>query len=190
MAAGSPLLWLACGLGVAAVGVLRQAWSRPRRHAARVALGWALLLAAVIAGGRQDGAWGISVAALATMAAAVAALALAAATAPPERRAPPRRDATTTPVADRAFGRRLVTFLLVIPGGFAAAMAVSLGAEALATMSGWAEADAIVAAVYMVPLAWAGLATALLMQADRRHQLATLLACGLVAAPLLLVGAG
>jgi hypothetical protein len=77
MEAGSVLLWLACATGAGGVGVLRYAWALPRRSSAANTAGWLLLLASVIFGWSQGGAWGVAVAALVTTAAAFVALTVA-----------------------------------------------------------------------------------------------------------------
>ena len=76
MGGASPLLWLAAAFGVAGVGVLRLAWSLPRRSATWNAAGWGLLFASAIGAGLAEGAWGIAVAAMVTMGAATVALAV------------------------------------------------------------------------------------------------------------------
>lgn len=192
MESGTFLLWCACALGVGAVAVLRYAWALPRRVAAANAAGWLLVVASVVCGALYAGAWGISVAALVTTAAACMALAVAGATSPRGRAAPVKERSGTGAQArqGRAIGRRVTTFLLVMPGAFLAALALGLAMRGLGTMLGWGEADAIVAALFTVPLAWAVLAVVLLMQAQRRGQAFTLLGCALASVPFMLTGFG
>ncbi|WP_448662570.1 hypothetical protein ACG3SL_18185 [Sphingomonas sp. CJ20] len=188
---GAAILWLACAMGAGAVGVLRHAWALPHRSTGWNTLGWALMVASVVAGWQAAGAWGVSVAALVTTGAAFVALAVAGLRAPPARAAASNRRVGMLPQPGepRRIGRRVATFLLVIPGGLIAALALCLAVRTLGLWSGWGEANAVVAALYTVPLVWAGLATALLMQARRRTQIATLLACVAAGAPFLIPGA-
>lgn len=192
MAAGSSLLWLACVMGAGGVGVLRYAWAMPRRVATANAAGWLLLLASVICAWHYAGAWGVSIAALVTTAAAFFALAVAGATSPTGRAPVPRQrnGSAATQDENRAIGRRVATFLLVMPGGCIAAIALGIAMRSIGTLLGWGEANANVAAVFAVPLVWAILAVVLLMQAHRRSQSLTLLGCALASAPFLLTGLG
>lgn len=192
MAGDAALLWVAGALGAGGVVALRYAWSQPQRSAALNALGWAALVASTWCGWRHSGAWGVSIAALVTMAAAFVALAIAAARSPQGRAASPNRRAGMLPPPGepRRIGRRFATFLLVVPGGFVASVALCLAVRALGLLLGWHEANANVAALYTVPLASAVLATLLLMQARRRSQITTLLACTLAGTPFLLTGLG
>lgn len=192
MADGEAMLWLAAALGVGGVGALRSAWSRPQRSAPINGLGWAALAASAMVGWHHSGAWGVSIAALAAMAAAFVALAVAAARAPAGRAASPNRRAGMLPQPGepRHIGRRVATFLLVVPGGFLASIALCLSVRALGMLLGWGEANANVAALFTVPIAWAVIVTLLLMQASRRSQYTTLLACALAGMPFLLTGLG
>ncbi|HEX8486478.1 hypothetical protein [Sphingomonas sp.] len=189
---GSALLWVAGALGAGAVGVLRYAWSQPRRVRALNVVAWAMLLGALLCGGWLEGAWGISIVSLAIIGAAFVSLAIAGIRSPSGRRVQSDRRSgmTPQPAAPRRVGRRFATFLLVMPGGLAASIALGLAMRGSGMALEWGEANANVAALYTVPLAWAMLATIVLMQADRRRQIATLLACGLVGVPFLLTGFG
>ncbi|MBB5710502.1 hypothetical protein [Sphingomonas xinjiangensis] len=190
MNGGAALLWLACGLGVAAVGVLRFAWSLPHRSAAWNSAGWAALAACVLCGGWSAGAWGVSVAALCTMAAAFAVLAVAGWRAPPGKATGSNRRMGMLPEpGEPHIGRRLVTFLLVMPGGLLAALAIALAVRGSGLALGWGEANANVGGLFAVPLAWGVLCTILLMQA-RRGQAITLLVCGVAGAPFIVGGMG
>ncbi|GAA0733416.1 hypothetical protein [Sphingomonas japonica] len=186
------LLWLAAALGVAGVAALRYAWTLPRRSTGWNAVAWLLIAASVACGWRMGGAWGVSVAALATTAAAFAMLAAAGIGAPPGRTAASVRWAGMLPQAGepRRIGRRIATFLIVIPGGFVIAIVLGIAMRGVATASGWGEANANVAALFTVPLGWAVLVTTLLMQGERRGQLLTLSACAAAGAPFLLTGLG
>lgn len=188
MAASPLLLWLACGLGAGAVGVLRHAWALPQRSVGLNAAGWGLIIVSIVVGWHHGGAWGVSVAALTTTAAAFVALTIAGLSSPAGRASPSRRRAGMLPQngEPRRIGRRVGTFLLVIPGGFLAALALAIAARELALRLGAWEADANVIAFFVVPLGWALLTTALLMLDRRRNQLITLLACGITCTPFIL----
>lgn len=191
MGEASPLLWAAAALGVAAVGVLRFAWSLPKRSAGWNAAGWALLAASAIAAGQAEGAWGIAVAGLVTMAAAAILLAVAGASAPPGRTAPSNRRVGMLPEAGepRRIGRRVGTFALVILGGLAASISLALGVRGLGDLLGWHEANSNALALFTVPLAWGILASVMLMQTRRRSQWAILAVCGLPLVPVVFTGA-
>ncbi|WP_156141030.1 hypothetical protein [Sphingomonas sp. 37zxx] len=179
-------------LGVGGVAALRYGWSQPKRSAAINALGWAALIASVGSGWLDSGAWGVAVAALVTMTAAFTALAIAAARSPQGRAASPSRRAGMLPPPGepRRIGRRVATFVMVVPGGFFASVALALSVRGFGMWLGWGEANANVAALYTVPITWAMLATALLMQTRRRSQITTLLACMLAAIPFVPTGLG
>src|SRR5690348_15659456 len=116
MNGAAPLLWLAAAFGVAGVGVLRFAWSLPRRSAVANAAGWGLLSAAAIGAAVAEGAWGVAVATIAAMATAMVALAVAGARAPQGRATASNRRVGMLPEGGepRRIGRRLGTFGLVI----------------------------------------------------------------------------
>lgn len=185
------LLWLAGALGIAAIGLLRFAWSLPHRSIGWNAAAWATMAGSALCGWWSAGAWGVSVAALCTMAAAFVTLAVAGWRAAPGRAAGSNRRTGMLPEPGepRRVGRRLVTFLLVIPGGLLASLAVALAVRGLGLALGWGEANANVSGLFAVPLAWSIVCTLLLMQ-TRRGQAATLLVCGLAGAPFLLKGVG
>jgi hypothetical protein len=188
---GDALLGPAALLGAVAVGVLRYAWSLPHRSAAWNGLGWVALLGSVAAGWASAGAWGVSVAGLATIAVAFVALAIASTEASNTPSRPSNRRVNMLPQdgEPRRIGRRVVTFLLVIPAAMLVSIALAVATRGLGGLLGWDEANAIVVALYVVPLGWAVLATILLMQSRRSSQLITLAACTLAATPFLL-GAG
>jgi hypothetical protein len=192
MAAGMSWLWVACSLGAVAVAVLRYAWSLPRRSTGWNGAGWAILIASVLSGWQGGGAWGVSVAALVTMGAASIALAAAGLSAPKRGPKPSDRGAGMLPPRGepRRIVRRVITFLLVIPGGLAASIGLGFVMRDLGSASHWSEANANVAALYTVPIAWGVLAVILLMQVRRLSQLVTLLACALASAPFLLANVG
>ncbi len=191
MSEASPLLWLAVALGVAGVGVLRFAWSLPRRSTTWNAAGWGLLLAGIVGAAQADGAWGISVAALFAMAAATIALAVAGARAPAGRTTASNRRVGMLPegTEPRRIGRRFGTFGLVIIAGFIVSVGLAAAVRGLGGLLGWHEANSNALALFTAPLAWAVLSTVLLMQTRRRSQVLTLVLCSLPALPVLLTGA-
>ena len=191
MGAGSPLVWLAAALGVAGVGVLRFAWSLPRRSAGWNAAGWSLLLASAIGAALAEGAWGVSISAILAMGAATVALAVAGARSPRGRVAASNRRVGMLPEGrePRRIGRRLGTFALVILAGAVVSVGLAAAIRGLGGMLGWHEANANALALFTVPLAWATVSTVLLMQTSRRGQFLTLALCGLPLAPVLLTGA-
>lgn len=184
------LLAIAIALGVAGIVVLRLGWARATRSWSLNAAGWTLLAGSSLAAGIAEGAWGVSVAALCTMAAAAVALAAAAVmSAPSKGSASTRRvNMLPEPGEPRHVGRRVLTFLLTVAGGFAASLALSVALRALALALGRGEANANTLAFLAVPLVWGILATVLLMQKGRRAQIATLLCVSLPAWPVLLWG--
>lgn len=191
MEAGAPLLWPAYLAGVGAVGVLRLGWGLPHRSTAWNGAGWGLLLAALLWSGYQAGAWGVSVTTLVTTGAAFVALAVAGLRSPRGRGTAANRRAGMLPQSGEPWqiGRRVATFLLVIPGGCAASVLFGMGMRGLGMLLGWGEANANVAAFYAVPVGWALLATLMLMQARRRDQIATLAVSALAGVPFLVIGA-
>lgn len=190
MGAASPILWLSVALGAAGVGVLRYAWSLPRRSPATNGIGWALLALSLSGAGATDGAWGVSVAALGAMLAAFVLLAVAGIRAPARRAKASNRRVGMLPEQGepRRIGRRVGTFLLTIVAGFAVSIGLGLAVRGLGDLLGWSEANANVLALYTVPLAWSALVFALLMQQTRRSQVLTLLACCVPVVPVLLSG--
>lgn len=191
MGEASPLLWLAVAFGVAGVGVLRFAWSLPKRSATGNAAGWGLLFAAAIGAALADGAWGMSVAAILAMATAMIALAIAGARSPAGRAAASNRRVGMLPegTEPRRIGRRLGTFGLVMIAGFVVSVGLAAAMRGLGGLLGWDEANANALALFTVPLAWAVLCTVLLMQTRRRDQIVTLVLCALPTLPVLLSGA-
>lgn len=180
------LLAAAAAASIAAVGVLRLAWSRPRRSIALNSLGWAALLFASVLAGVHSGAWGISIVALFAMAAALLWLAHAALRSPvsPGAKGSNRR-VRMLPEGDEPLhlGRRVVTFLLVAVAAALVSTAIAIGVRALVLFVGGAEADANVMALVSMPLAWTALSYALLMKDTRAAQLRLLLiwaAAGLI----------
>lgn len=186
-----PLVWIAAALGVAGVAMLRFAWSLPRRSAGWNSVGWAALGGAAVTAAMGDGAWGVSVASLFAMGAACAALSIAGLRSPPGRATASKQRVGMLPEAGepRRIGRRLGTFALVIVVGFAVSVGLAVAVRGLGDLLGWSEANSNAIALFTAPLAWAVLATILLMQTRRRSQIATILLCSLPLLPVLLTGA-
>jgi hypothetical protein len=185
------LIWAGAIGGALGIALLRFAWSRKQRSHAFNAAGWALLLAGVWLGGAAAGAWGIAMVSLAAIGAACIALAIAGARSPPGRTKASSRRVGLLPEKGepRRIGRRAVTFLLTIVGGFAVSVGLGLAVRGLGGLLGWSETNANVVALYTVPVAWSLLIFALLMQERRRSQIVTLAVCALPVLPVLISGA-
>lgn len=185
-------LWLGCALGLAGIALLRVAWSHRRRSAALNALGWAALAASIAAAWKADGAWGVAVAAIWTMGAAFLFLAAAGMTSRPGRAKASNRRVGLLPEGDepRRIGGRILTFVIVVFGGLAASIGLAVAIRGAGGVLGWSDANANALSLFAMPIVWAVLATALLMQHRRRSQVTTLLACGLAALPFLMTGTG
>ena len=192
MGGAAAMTWLGAVLAVAGLALLRFAWSRPRRSRGLNCLGWGALGAAALLAWQGDGAWGVALAAMFAMAAALVLLAAAGARSPPGRAKTSDRKAGMLPEAGepRRIGGRILTFLIVVIGGLFASIALAIALRGLGGLLGWNEANANALAFFAIPLAWAALASILLMQARRRSQIATLAACAAAAFPFLLTGAG
>jgi hypothetical protein len=191
MAGAAPLLWFAAALGAAGIAALRFAWSLPRRSAAWNSAGWSLLLVSAAGAGIAEGAWGIAIAALIAMSAAAMALAVAGLSSPPGRAAVSNRRVGMLPegAEPRRIGQRIGSFGLVMVGGLLASICLALAVRGLGDLLGWSGANANALALFTAPLAWAVLATVLLMQTRRRSQAMTLALCSLPVLPFLLSGA-
>ena len=170
-------LWIMLAAGAAGgVAVLRLAWTRPSRSTSLNLAGWGLLVAGAVTGAMLGGAWGVAIAALVGMTAALLVLAHAAATSPRSARAAaPSRQAGIAPAGEPlALKRRLLTFVITVPLGLAAALAFALGLRGALMLSGAGEANANAAALFAVPLAWGLLAYLVLLRERRAEQYATL----------------
>lgn len=190
MEAASPVLALALAFAAGGIAVLRHAWALPKRSAGWNAAGWALLAGATAAGWHSEGAWGVTIVALVAMTVACVALAVAAYRSPPGKMRSSNRRAGMLPEAGepRRVGRRFGTFAIVILGGLLVSIGLAVALRGLGGALGWNEANTLVIALYAVPLAWAVLAIVLLMQANRRSQIATLVLCSLPLIPVLVAG--
>ncbi len=184
------LLWTGSAAAICGVGVLRVSWSLKHRSTIANLIGWALLLAACVAGGIAAGAWGMSVVSLVAMGLAAAILGWAAATSPAGRSKSPDRRVRMLPNGNGhlQIGKRLVTFALVIVAGFAASVALAIALRAGTLGLGWSEADANATALFAVPLVWGVLATIMLMLETRRQQIMALMATSLPLVPALIAG--
>lgn len=176
MTGAAPLVWIGTAAIVAAVLQLRRAWGRPCRSSAQNGIAWALMLAGAALAITGGGAWGLAIASLGGMATAALLLAHAGWMSPRGKRRAPDRKAHILPKEGepRALGRRLLTFLITVPLGFAASLLAALGMRALAGLAGWSDADGNVMALLLLPLLWGLLTFWLLMLRRRRTQFAWL----------------
>lgn len=187
---GATLLVAAAFAGFSGVGVLRVAWARPNRSLPLNLTGWLLMLGGAVCGWAAAGAWGTAVAALFPMGAALLLLAIAAFTSTPSKLKASNRRAGLLPERSEPMriGGRLLTFALV---GVLAAMlgsgiAVALGA--LLLLMGMSEANAYALALQLMPLIWAALAFAVMMQPSRRGQFKVLAFASVPVWPALAAG--
>jgi hypothetical protein len=137
-----------------AVGMVlvRLGWGRGGRGVA--VAGWALAGAALLALTLTDGAWGCALGSVAGIAVALVAVLHAGWTSPARR----LRPATARTVAAREplhLRRRAAVFALVVPCAFAATQWLALAAFDLARARGLGEANAVVLALFLQPIAWA-----------------------------------
>ena len=181
------LVWLGSALGAMGVGVLRRAWALPVRSPMMNGGGWALMLAGLVLGASGAGAWGVAIAAQVAMVTACLFLAHAAIVSRRPKRAAADRE-TPSAKAPLRLGGRLLTFLLTVPLALAVSLLIGVAARGLAGLAGWPDADGNVLALLILPLAWAVLATALLMSEKRRTQGLVLLLPALAGGVLLLAG--
>jgi hypothetical protein len=186
---GNALILTAAAAAAASVGLLRYAWSLARRSKALNALGWGLLLLALVLGAMSDGAWGMAVVSAVATAVAMAVLTHAAITAPPARVAASNRRANMLPEGKepKRIGGRLLTFLIAVPLAFIASVLIGMASRIAAAGAGLHEADSNALMLLIVPLVWTLLATVLLVWPARRMQFAVLLLPGLACAGLLAV---
>jgi len=167
------MLQVAAVGAVAAVLLLRYAWSRPRRSVPLNGAAWTLLVIALSLGAGAAGAWGMAVTSVVATTVALLCLAQAAITAPPGKsRSASNRRANMLPQGDepKRIGRRIVTFLIAVPGAFIATLIISVASRGLTGPLGWAEADANVLPLFLAPVVWSILVTLLLIWPRRRTQ--------------------
>lgn len=167
------MLQAAAAGAVAAILLLRYAWSRPRRSVPLNGAAWVLLLAAVVLSAAAAGAWGVAITSLVATFAAALCLAQAALMAPAGKANASNRRANMLPQMGEPMhiGRRFVTFLITVPGAFLTVLIVSVASRGLTGPLGWHEADANVLSLFLVPVLWCILATLLLIWPGRRTQL-------------------
>lgn len=184
------LAWAGAVAAVAATMLLRFAWGRAARSVLCNGAAWALLVFGVVLGGMAYGAWGMAVVSLAAMGAAFVLLVDAGIrTAANGARASERRANILPERAPLKLGRRLVTFLFNVPLAFAAALILSIAVRGIFGFAGWNEANGNVLAMFLFPLIWTALVTALLMTEKRRSQ-AVILAVPALLGGLVLVAGG
>src|SRR5690606_35226073 len=127
----------------ASVALLRASWARPKRSMPLNAFGWGLIALAALLGWQGAGAWGASVVALAGMGAAAILLAVAAATAPPGKTRASNRRVRMLPEhgEPKQIGRRVATFVIVVPLALLVSIGLAVVIRALADLAGASEAD-------------------------------------------------
>lgn len=187
---GDHLLLIATAAAVGGIAVLRAAWARPSRSMALNGAGWGLVAVSAICGWLAAGAWGTSIAALWSMIAAFVVLGGAALASKPGKAPASNRRVGMLPEGSEPLriGGRLLTFVLVALVCAVFAGGAALAVCALALLAGSGRADAYVLAFFMMPLAWAGIAYAVLMQPARRGQFKVLALSSLPTWPILAAG--
>lgn len=182
--------FLSGGIIIAAVGVvlLRFSWSRPRRSIPINLAGWLALLAGVAAGSVAAGAWGAAVVSLMPMALACTLLAASAFASRPNKRSAGdrsnRRSITKSPLR---LGSRLLTFVLVVVAALIVALGLGLATSQSILLAGGGKSNAYAGALFMMPIAWAVLAYAIVLN-ERRTQFKILAAASLPVLPCLAQG--
>lgn len=170
---GDALLIAACASAVGGSTVLRHSWALPKRSAAWNGAGWGLFALSAVLGWWSAGAWGVSVAALCAMVAAYAILAQVGIVTP-VKAAGKASNRRVGAMPERGepwhLGRRIVTFLIVVVLAWIVSIGLALASHKLLAALGAAPADAIVAAFFVLPLAWGLLAFFLLMEERRVAQ--------------------
>jgi hypothetical protein len=171
--------------------MLRFAWSHARRRHGLTLAGWLLIAAGAVLGWASAGAWGTAVAALLPMLAACVFLAVAALRSAPSKLKASNRRVGLLPESGEPLriAGRLLTFALVglLAAVLGAGIAVALGA--LLLLAGMSEANAYALALQLMPVIWAALAFAVLMQPSRRGQFKVLAFASLPIWPTLAAGA-
>ncbi len=184
------LLAAGCIAGLIGVAVLRAAWSRATRSMPLNLTGWLLILGGAAGGWAAAGAWGTAVASLFPTGGAFLFLAAAAITSGPSKLKASNRRAGLLPEKGEPIrlAARLLTFGLV--GLLAAVIGVGLAVAvgALLPWMGMSEANAYALALQLMPLIWAVLAFALLMQPSRRRQFKLLALSSIPVWPALAAG--
>lgn len=167
------LLTMACLCAAGGAVSLRLAWGRMYRSVPLNATGWGLFALAAILAWPAAGAWGEAISASFGMGAALLLLAHAAAVTPavPGAKASNRRVGMLPGKGEALnLARRFVTFCIVALLAMIVSIGVAIAAKSALALAGASEANAIVAAFFVMPLAWAILAFILLMQERRARQ--------------------
>ncbi|GGC44521.1 hypothetical protein GCM10011371_34920 [Novosphingobium marinum] len=184
-------IWIAAALAVASVALLRLSWGKPHRSTALNFGGWGALLAALVVGGSAAGEWGVAVTVL--VATFVASLVLAFAATRPARKAQAKTVRTSHQSSEKvspAWRSGWTTFTITGPLALIASVSLALAVRALIVMAGGKEADANVAVLATVPIAWPVLSFALLMMSRRARQFAWVFGIAALSAPFLSLQGG
>ncbi|GFM31252.1 uncharacterized protein PY1_contig_16_193 [Novosphingobium sp. PY1] len=188
---GDALLSLGAALAVAGVAMLRRSWSRRTRSHGLNLAAWGALALSIALGWSSAGAWGTAVEIIVAMALAFVLLGWAAWSSPPGKATASNRRVGMLPENGGALrvGRRFVTFAFVAVLALVSSLGLAVAARGLALAAGAGEVNANAISLFVTPLAWTGLAYALMMTGSRRRQL-VMLAFGTVAAvPAYMIGA-
>lgn len=177
-------------LGLTGIGALRFGWGQVKRSVILNTAGWASIGSGLAAGWAYAGAWGTSVALLWIMGGALVLQAIAAFRDPAGQAKGSNRRAGMLPERGepRDMARRIATFVIVVAGGLATAIAIGMITRRAALLGNASEADANVLAFFAVPLVWSILAFLLLMTPDRKRQLAIIGLPMVAAIPAILEG--
>lgn len=170
--------------------MLRYAWSQARRRQGPILSGWLLIATGGVLGWEAAGAWGTAVAALFPMLAACLFLAVAALTSAPSKLKASNRRVGLLPEGGEPMriAGRLLTFALVglLAAVLASGIAVALGL--LLLLAGMSEANAYALSLQLMPVIWAALAFAVMMQPSRRGQFKVLALASVPVWPALAAG--
>ncbi len=144
---------------IAGMMLVRLGWGWGWRTNVAI-LGWAVVAAGLLADALASGAWGLAIGTTVAMLTALAAL-LASGWAMPGRAWRPARERVAAAQAPRParLMRRVSVFLLVVPAGGVAALALAFGAQAAARRAGVGAADAAACLLLLSPALWTGLMT-------------------------------
>lgn len=161
---GSEVFIIGVALVAVGIGALRLGWSRARGRLT-TPLGWASVGLGLVLLASRDGAWGLAVGGLVGSTAAFVLVAHAWCSRPAQTAGRPPRSTLRLHEEGRLhLGRRLLTFLLVVPAAMAVSLAAGLAAQALGRAAGWAEADSTALGLFVFPLAWALLAATMMVR--------------------------
>ena len=188
------LAWQIGGVLTGAMGIaaLYLAWQRKEASRALTAAGWALVAVSILAWSRTSGIdKGPALGILGIVLTALAALAISALRTPPRARRAQR--ARIAPAEGRgpaveAIGRKALMLAVIVPLGFAAALAVCGALFMAGRAAGVEHTGNLAAAMFAFPLVWAGLATAI-GYAGKPARGAVMLS-GILAAALAVIGSG